>query len=62
MQGYADGTRNVYVEDKADESGIHQAVDASKAFDKYIAKLSKIDAQIDLIEVCRHEKNYSKLF
>ena len=89
MQEYADGTRNVYVEDKADESGyrkmtmeeeisgldaayqkyvsgfeagIHQAVDASKAFDKYIAKLSKIDAQIDLIEVCRYERNYSKLF
>lgn len=71
VQGYADGTRNVYVEDEAVESGyrkmtmeeeisgldaayqkyvsgfearIHQAVDASKAFDKYMAKLSKLDA------------------
>lgn len=70
VQGYADGTRNVYVEDETAESGyrkmtmeeeisgldaayqkyvsgfgtrIHQAVDASKAFDKYMAKLSKID-------------------
>ena len=68
MQGYADGTRNVYVEDKADESGyrkmtmeekisgldaayqkyvsgfeagIHQAVDASKAFDKYMLELEE---------------------
>lgn len=70
VQGYADGTRNVYVEDETAESGyrkmtmeeeisgldaayqkyvsgfetrIHQAVDASKAFDKYMEKLSKID-------------------
>ena len=70
VQVYADGTRNVYVEDETTESGyrkmtvkeeisgldaayqkyvsgfearIHQAVDASKAFDKYMAKLSKID-------------------
>lgn len=69
VQGYADGTREVYVEDEELESGyrnmtmqeeingldvayqkyvsgfeaiINQSVDASKAFDKYMAKLSKI--------------------
>lgn len=69
-QGYADGTREIYVEDKDVESGyrritmeeeiagldtayekyvtgfearIHQSFDASKAFDKYMAKLSNLD-------------------
>ena len=71
VQGYADGTREIYVEDEESESGyrnmtmqeeingldaayqkyvsgfearINQSVDASKAFDKYMAKLSKIGA------------------
>lgn len=70
VQGYADGTREIYAEDKEIESGyrkmtmeeeiagldiayekyvsgfearIHQSVNASKAFDKYMAKISKLD-------------------
>lgn len=70
MEGYTDGTRSTYVEDKTAESGYRrmtmeeeisgldgayqkyvsgfeaqtqQVVDASEAFDKYMAKLSKLD-------------------
>lgn len=71
VQGYADGTREIYVEDEESESGyrnmtmqeeinglnaayqkyvsgfenvVNQSVDASKVFDEYWAKLSKIGA------------------